>query len=530
MLQLTWASSTLFSSYERPADEDRYGHKLIKLCKDYRSSDEYIKENILLIEAILCRTAIQTNFLKRVHETLSEEHSRVHFEAFEMLKSKLMIALTKLESVVSESSVRKWKLLLVRKNIGELVDQLQCWQRVFDPSWFLILRINKAVIDTELTSDLESVDTQSLTLTMPPAGNRGSTSTVGHAQFIRGIIRGSAAKVHIYLSQDGLDWENTVSVPFATARIIRRNNSLKRFLVESIQCNPTTDITSTRQGAEELAKRLHPKDTAQFGLLTCYGLVKRKDKDQRHITSLNLVFSVPSEKAVPVSLRQRLVESRNFSLTATVDLARQLAQAVCFIHACDFVHKNLRPETIVLFPDKDSTSLGSAHLLGFDSFRRTNFHTALQGDSAWERNLYHHPTRQGLRAQERYKMQHDVYSLGVCLLEIGLWQTFVDYKSAEGEGETPIDTQGLSGDGNEPETVAQGKPPSTKDRLLAMAKSQLPIKLGDRYTAVVVTCLTCLDDDSVDFGEDSDMQDEDGVLIGVRFIEKVLFRLSEISL
>lgn len=49
----------------------------------------------------------------------------------------------------------------------------------------------------------------------------------------------------------------------------------------------------------------------------------------------------------------------------------------------------------------------------------------LYGDLEWERNLYRHPVRQGLWSEEAFIMQHDIYSLGVCLIEIALWQSFI---------------------------------------------------------------------------------------------------------
>jgi hypothetical protein len=60
--------------------------------------------------------------------------------------------------------------------------------------------------------------------------------------------------------------------------------------------------------------------------------------------------------------------------------------------------------------------------MGFENFRPADGNTYLTGDSNWERDLYRHPTRQGLCLQETYKMQHDIYSLGVCLLEIGAYE------------------------------------------------------------------------------------------------------------
>lgn len=69
-----------------------------------------------------------------------------------------------------------------------------------------------------------------------------------------------------------------------------------------------------------------------------------------------------------------------------------------------------------------------------------------------------------------------------------------------------------------------------KDQLVGLAQVKLPARMGDRYTAVVKTCLTCLDQVNEDFGDEEAMCDEDGILIGVRFIEKVVLKLDEISL
>lgn len=510
-----------------PLTMSRYGNRLIKPYQDFKTSDDYVKENLLLVESILSRTAIQADFVKRVAKTLSEEHCRVHFETFEMLQSKLRRAVTKLESVIKKSGLKKWKLLFVRESMAELLGQLERWQRIFDPSWFLILRISNSVIDAELTNELEESTIQGLPSTEPSIASRASTNTLAEARSFRSIVKGSNTKVHISLPQDGLDWKNATPILFSATRIIQRTGSSKRCLVDTITCDSNMDIPSAKADAEDLAKKLSQTDAAKFGLLTCYGLVKKKDWDALKITSLELVFRMPSEEE-PVSLRERLTQPQTFSLTETLDFARQLARAVSFVHACDFVHKNIRPETIVLFPGKDK-SLGSAYLLGFDSFRSINFHTLLRGDTAWERNLYRHPTRQGLHAQDKYSMQHDVYSLGVCLLEIGLWASFVEYgEDGETGVKSPSEVLGLKLDGFGQEAL-DAKVSLVKDHLVALAKSKLPTRVGDKYTAVVITCLTCLDEYSTDFSEESEMQDEDGVLIGVKFIEKVLFRLSEIS-
>lgn len=112
-------------------------------------------------------------------------------------------------------------------------------------------------------------------------------------------------------------------------------------------------------------------------------------------------------------------------------------------------------------------------------------------------------------------MEHDIYSLGVCLLEIGLWTSFVAYDSEE----KPCQGEILNAI---PDTQS---PTDLKTALVLMAKEQLPSKMGDRYCSIVVNCLTCLDEDNADFADEAQFQDESGILIGVKYIEKVSFNL-----
>lgn len=156
---------------------------------------------------------------------------------------------------------------------------------------------------------------------------------------------------------------------------------------------------------------------------------------------------------------------------------------------------------ILVLPDQNPSSpsdLGSAFLLGFDSFRHFNYQTLKVGDDAWERNLYRHPSRQGIQAQEAYIMQHDVYSLGVCLLELGLWESFVDYRAGTDDPDESKSIGARLGPSSGDFAFQAGNVGQTskiKDRLVQLAESRLPLRMGDRYASAVVTCfcLTCLD-------------------------------------
>lgn len=133
------------------------------------------------------------------------------------------------------------------------------------------------------------------------------------------------------------------------------------------------------------------------------------------------------------------------------------------------------------------------------------------GSSVWAENIYQHPDRQGKNPDADYVMQHDIYSLGVCLLEIGLWESLMT-----SDGDVNIS---LAHTNHEPSSTFYHD--SLKAYYTALAKERLPIRMGDKYTEVVVNCLTCMDETNADFGDASEFEDGDGILIGVKYIEKV---------
>jgi hypothetical protein len=191
-------------------------------------------------------------------------------------------------------------------------------------------------------------------------------------------------------------------------------------------------------------------------------------------------------------------------------LAKQLATALSYVHVLDFVHKSIRPETALVFKSHslDSSSLahgfGPLFLVGFKTFRTVDGKSLRLTTADRIENIYQHPERQGIDPSTDHRMQHDIYSLGVCLLEIGLWKSFV-----AGDSSSPILLSELSSVAN------------IKAHFTALAKESLPSAMGEKYTGVVVNCLTCMEPDNVDFGDENEFKDEFGIGIGVKYIEKV---------
>jgi hypothetical protein len=143
-------------------------------------------------------------------------------------------------------------------------------------------------------------------------------------------------------------------------------------------------------------------------------------------------------------------------------------------------------------------------------------------------------------------MPHDIYSLGVVLLELGLWQSFLSYLPPT-DPSRPYDTADPDAAlpppflrALEAEKDTRKRATAVKGALTALATELLPARMGRKYTDVVLLCLQCLDgagggEDGVGAGralggEAEGFVDEDGIVVGVRYIERILLRMQEISI
>lgn len=80
-----------------------------------------------------------------------------------MLASKLTLALSKIDKVRKKTGkdpggdpkacgVKKWKYVLLKDSLDKAIQDLKAWQKMFDPSWFL-MKVSSTVIDKELARD-----------------------------------------------------------------------------------------------------------------------------------------------------------------------------------------------------------------------------------------------------------------------------------------------------------------------------------------------------------------------------------------
>ncbi|KAF2462891.1 uncharacterized protein BDR25DRAFT_308091 [Lindgomyces ingoldianus] len=171
------------------------------------------------------------------------------------------------------------------------------------------------------------------------------------------------------------------------------------------------DSNFSREDAED-GYRMHT--------LGCIGFLDEPSKNRSLI--LYRSPSVPSTAQGVPTLHNIICKAAKPSLGNRFRTARALASTLLTIHASSWVHKNICSRSILMLPVSSTDSENLPYLLGWDVARPLEAGTSLHGMFDLEPNLYRHQARFG-KPFQKFSNEHDIYSLGVVLLEIGLWKT-----------------------------------------------------------------------------------------------------------
>jgi serine/threonine protein kinase len=471
------------------------GVKLVKACRTYQNADVEISKRANIIESIWYRISKQVEFLRDTCEELEPEFIRIQDGLLMSLVTELSVAAGKLESLSKVNKRDKVKYVVVKPSLDVAISSLEAWQRRFDPAWYMTLKELKStsnrIVDDHGSNAMETAKKVQIALS--------SGDPTGLTQLFLPLLK-KAESTNIH--------DSTAMVLRDTARV----NGI--YIVDPLQCQGVTHAEELEGDVRALVRKLRAVDPVRFSMLQCSGAQRKKS--EAGTLRYELVFNFPENSSgeQPTSLATLIASAkyRQHSLSERLKIAQQLTRAVCYVHALDFVHKNIRPRSVLAFPQTRST-LGSVYLVGFEMFRREGGNTRLIGDSDWEKNVYRHPERQGDHPETAHRMQHDIYSLGVCLLEIGLWKPIIplvaDAKSTRPDGENAMEVQESI-----PLPQQQVKTKFVKTKFESLADTLLPSVMGDQYRDVVVNCLTCLDDENVEFADTS-------VSTGVKYIQMV---------
>lgn len=229
---------------------------------------------------------------------------------------------------------------------------------------------------------------------------------------------------------------------------------------------------SVKARVENLAQLLAHEEAhaAGFNALHCIAVVRATEK------AFAFAFALPPtlipEGGKPISLLSAISSKKLHrpTLNERFAMARVLVQTVFQLHSVDWLHKSIRSENVIFGYREDPLrpTYGHPLLVGFEYSRSERDTSSTEYDDKLERNIYRHPDRQGL-PEDRFNALYDIYSLGVVLLEIGLWRVAAQFEKNYEE----ID------------------PKARMDSLQEHAKDRLPHYMGVDYKDAVLACLSC---------------------------------------
>ncbi|KAJ5110826.1 hypothetical protein N7532_001361 [Penicillium argentinense] len=283
-------------------------------------------------------------------------------------------------------------------------------------------------------------------------------------------------------------------------------------LLESRPHMDNTDIASFEHKKTELGEfvgALNYLDSTISGLLRCIGFYYNPAPSPH----FGLIYQLPIDRDGDfISFKSLLnVREKNgrrmklkYSLNQRLEFARKLATAVFFVHSLGWVHKAIRAQNILLLGRTSHSQKGGGNeyvkwalespaLVGFEIARTSEGDTdpGRRRRMPLELGIYIHPDLQSPSTSIRHSMCHDIYSLGVILLEVGIWS------SLETRSELHSDMN--------PEDISH--------TLRKMAR-ETELLMGRKYRQIVGWCLN---------------QEQVGDTGGVRLISEVLEKLEDLA-
>lgn len=474
--------------------------------------------------------------LSEIWNALPEAVQDHQYHVLELLQERLCTAVARLEELgpkdtasSNEISIRnairaridspafiKLKYVgYLKSRLQETLADLESWHHRFDPSWYLLIRLPTKDDGPRLAQGQSPVSVKELEIIE-------RLKRVHQANRESGDTKGPDGSV---FCPPGHSLSRRTQISHSDAELAMYGD--QAFIVDSRQTpqggKPDSRIALTQdvlRDTRDIVRILKNVDSETFGLLSCKWAMKITDENQ-NLTGVRLLFTIPDGCfGSASSLRKALLDGHlEQSLNARFRLAKLLARSVSFLHSAGIVHKNIRPETVLLLMPNSGPApetIGTPFLVGFERFRHADDHTFMVEDGDWRKDLYRHPRRQGEYPEERYRMQHDIYSLGVCLLEIGLGVSFVHFSN---EHAMPAPSLSIAKHLETKDSKIRAF--EIKRVLETAAETLLPGRMGSVYTRLVLSCLTCLDPGNQYFGGEENFQDQDGILIAVRYIEKV---------
>jgi hypothetical protein len=217
----------------------RYGKELIELYSAFKNATAEIQQRVIIVELNWMKTHKQIEILERFWDTLEAEHQEQQTQILEVLATKISAAIRQVQKVRRRYTeedgnvqVNRIKYALIKGYIDTAIQDLETWQKYFDPSWYLMLRIASPVIDREL-ADQSGEQNETLSTA------RGVRSSIDH---------GTGHQGSVFRGADELASAKRERLPFCTAELMQRSTkSTKSYIVDSVPCIPEVNIPTLQK-------------------------------------------------------------------------------------------------------------------------------------------------------------------------------------------------------------------------------------------------------------------------------------------
>lgn len=284
-------------------------------------------------------------------------------------------------------------------------------------------------------------------------------------------------------------WYNDEYLPDHRQRVLVEWRDYDKKLASDVRSEVfRTQVQTMYRRVQGLVRMLQsqPKPPS-FRVLECVGTFH--DSDDR---KFGIVYSFPDTQSTPIRLHYLLKGGgakglRPPHIGQRLILAKTLAACLQIVHVSGWIHKSFNSYNILFFTMANPLSdgdYGKPYLVGFEHSREDEQGAYTRGtDSFDETKQYQHPRyREG---SSSFKKEFDYYSLGLVLLEIGVWECLGNiYNNVKRLEYTPWEL---------------------KDEYLKICHNQILERMGPTYHEVTKTCLQAAEAESKYSGGEVDV-------------------------
>ena len=186
----------------------------------------------------------------------------------------------------------------------------------------------------------------------------------------------------------------------------------------SFQTQPRVKKLATLLGSD--------RKPQQFGTPHCLGYFNDTDSKRYGLLYSKPIHVPPLTE--PISLFDLLHHKTQPSLSKRIALAHAIARCLMYLHSVNWPHRGLRSNNIIFFvPDGTTPVYHDPIIAGFEFAR-----PGLEGEKTdrpprpVKDDLYQHPDILRGFVGSKFLKSHDIYSLGVVLVEIAYWHPISD--------------------------------------------------------------------------------------------------------